>query len=109
MESEDILMSRSRLLDYDPVTKVRRMFHDSDDGNSFVEEVTQDVTDRVEVNKEIYNAGWSGWGDGQRVASIPIEIAEDLQRRGIWNDTKKLKAWLNDSENSAWRTRPGRV
>ena len=103
-------MSRSRLLDYDPVTKVRRMFHDSDDGNSFGEESTQDVSDRLMVNKAIYDEPWSGWkGDMHRVASIPTVVAEDLKRRGIWDNKKALKRWLNDPDNRAFRTRPGKV
>jgi hypothetical protein len=38
-----------------------------------------------------------------------VVIWEDLVRKGIANDTKKLKAWLNDPDNRAFRTRLGRV
>jgi hypothetical protein len=36
-------------------------------------------------------------------------IYYDLQRRGILQDEKRLKAWLNDPENRVFRTRPGKV
>ena len=100
---------KSRLLGYDPVTKVKRMFHPSLDGDSFIEEATQDVTDRLEVNKAILNTSGGRWGDGKRVASVPLVVAEDLMRKGIWNDPKALKRWLNDPDNRAFRVRGGRV
>ena len=100
---------KSRLLDFDPVTRVKRMFHPSTDGESFIEEGTQDVTERLEINKALHGMPRDGWGEGQRVASIPVVVWEGLLRDGTANDTKKLKAWLNDPDNRAFRTRTGRV
>lgn len=48
-------------------------------------------------------------GRQNKVASIPTEIAEDLQKQGIWDDSERLKAWLNDPKNMEWRTSRGRV
>ena len=59
--------------------------------------------------RSLQNEARSGWGEGQRVASIPAVIWEDLIRRGIAGDKKKLKAWLNDPDNRAFRTRLGKV
>lgn len=101
-------MSKSRLIDYDPVTKVRQMLHDGDGEDFHIEDV-QNVGGRVDVNRELYKLPRSGWGDGQRVASIPLVVWQDLKRRGIADDPGRLKAWLNDPDNRAFRTRPGRV
>jgi hypothetical protein len=100
-------LSDSRLLDFDPVSKVRRVLHM--DGDLVHAAATQDISDHMDINKALYNEQRPGWQEGQRVASIPNVIWEDLVRRGIANDTKKLKAWLNDPDNRAFRTRPGRV
>lgn len=101
---------KSRLLDYDSVHKVRRMFHPSADGDSFIEEGTQDITKLISGNKILQTAYRpKKFGDGRRMASIPIVIWEDLMRRGITTDAKKLKAWLNDPDNRAFRTMLGRI
>ena len=99
---------KSRTLDLDPVTKVRRMFHPSVDGESFVEEGRQDVSDILTLNKELQKEE-RGWGEGKRVASIPLVVWEGLLRDGTANDTKKLRKWLNDPDNNAFRTKKGRI
>ena len=40
-----------------------------------------------------------------------IERVERLEeeKKGIADDNKKMKAWLNDRDNVLFRTRPGRV
>lgn len=101
---------KSRLLDYDPVSKVRRMFHPSSDGNSFVEEGIQDVSGRIALNKALQTEDRAQrFGDGRRMASIPIVVWEGLMRQGIDKDPKRLKRWLNDSDNDAFRTMKGRI
>lgn len=109
------MTQKTRLLDYDPVTQVRRLFHPSDDGESFVEEGQQEISERLSINKALRNDPSSGWGEGRRVASIPIVIWEHLIRQGMVTaggqilDEKKFKAWLNDPDNRAFRTRLGQV
>lgn len=98
----------SRLLDFDPVSRVRRILHAEDSGLVTAEAV-QDVEDRLSINKALQNEPRSGWGEGRRVASIPLVIWEDLKRRGIAYDTARLKAWLNDPDNRAFRTMTGKV
>ena len=109
------MSERTRPLDYDPVTKVKRMFHGAADGDSFIEEGTQNITERLAINKALQDDPVSGWGEGRRVASIPLVIWEHLIREGMVTaggqvlDEKKFKAWLNDPDNRAFRTRLGRV
>ncbi len=99
---------KPRLLDYDPASKVRRMFHPAVDGDSFIEEGTQDVSAIVTVSKELQNED-RRFGNGKRVACIPIVVWEGLLRNGTADDPKKLKAWLNDPDNRAFRTKLGRI
>jgi len=42
--------------------------------------------------------------DMVKVASIPNIEVEKLMKNGIWFDKKRLKAWLNDPDNRAFRT-----
>jgi hypothetical protein len=106
-------MSTRRLLDIDPLTKVRSMFHSEDpDGNDMILEDVQDVTEILDHNKaeRHMHDERSGWkGDMHRVASIPLVVWAELKREGIATDTKRLKKWLDDPDNMAFRTRPGRV
>jgi len=44
-----------------------------------------------------------------RVASIPLNVYYDLKRRGIADDPKAMKKWLNDPDNRVFRTREGTV
>ena len=79
----------------------------------------QDVTDIVEQNKKEYNsyderARWSDQLFGNKVASIPMTVIDDLNKVGIMRgfailDEKRFAAWLNDPMNRAWRTRTGVV
>lgn len=108
-------MGDSRLLDSDPASKVRRMFHGATDGNSFVEHATQEVGDRLDLNKALRNEKRGRFGDVNRMASIPIVVWEGLVRQRIVTsggqilDEPKFRAWLNDSDNEAFRTRLGRI
>jgi hypothetical protein len=108
MGGEPVL--RSRLIDTDPITKVRRILHtENDEDGTYHAEAVQPIKGRLDINAALQNEARNGYGEGQRVASIPLVIWEDLIRKGIANDTKKLKAWLNDPDNRAFRTRLGRV
>ena len=79
----------------------------------------QDVTDIVEQNKKEFNsfderAKWSDQLFGNKVASIPMTVIDDLNKQGIMRgfavlDDKRFAMWLNDPINRAWRTRTGVV
>lgn len=105
-----------RLFDYDPVTGTRQWFHWNEADDSFTIQTEQDVSQIVEANKASFNAFTSGkdkWGEefGQRtrVASIPLNVYQDLKKRGVLKDQAALKRWLNDPDNAVFRTRPGTV
>jgi hypothetical protein len=86
------------------------MFSPSADGNTHVFSAHQDVAPRMDINKELrkmYRP--KKWGEGRRVASIPTVVWEHLQREGIADNPKRLKKWLNDPDNKAFRTLEGRV
>lgn len=69
----------------------------------------QEVTGIVEINRAEFNDAPARWGDGQRVASIPMTVYWELKRTGIVDDQAALRRWLNDPDNRFFRTRPGAV
>lgn len=89
------------------------------DDDKLVIETSQDVSGIVESNKRQFNsfderARWSGDLLGNKIASIPLTVIDDLNRQGIMRgfhviDQARFKAWLNEPDNRAFRTRPGRV
>ena len=91
----------------------------ADGEGGIVIEMRQDVSDIVEQNKKEYNsyderARWSDELFGNKVASIPYSVIDDLNKQGIMRgfavlDDKRFAAWLNDPMNRAWRTRTGVV
>ena len=101
----------SHILDDDRQSLIEELHHyDEATGTAYIERV-QDVESIVEANKALYNLsdGVPHFGDGKRVASIPIVVWDELTRLGIADDPVALRAWLNDADNRAFRTLPGRV
>ena len=48
--------------------------------------------------------------DGSRLmASISPTLYHDLRKKGILSDQKKFRQWLNDPDNSQWRTTEGKL
>jgi hypothetical protein len=94
---------------YDPVLGIKRTFHGSEDGNTFVIQTTQETEDIVESNNTAFNNAPERWGEFTRVASIPISIYYDLKKKGIADDDTAMKRWLNDPDQRFFRTRPGRL
>lgn len=100
----------TRLFDIDPATGTRRLFHYDHADDRFHIETQQDVTDLVEQNKWLANNERQDFkGDMHRVASIPLSIYYDLKKRGILDDQKRMRQWLNDSENRFFRVKGGVV
>jgi hypothetical protein len=91
----------------------------ADGEGGIVIQTRQDVSDIVEQNKKEYNsfderARWSDELFGNKVASIPMTVIDDLNKQGIMRgfavlDDKRFALWLNDPMNRAWRTRTGVV
>lgn len=91
-----------------------------DDGNGgVIIETRQDITDILEKNKREYNsfderARWSDDIMGNKIASVPFTVIDDLNKIGIMRgfhviDEKRMAEWLNKPEAQKFRTRPGKV
>ena len=91
----------------------------ADGEGGIVIETRQDISGIIEQNKKEYNsfderAKWSDELFGNKVASIPLTVIDDLNKLGIMRgfavlDEKRFKAWLNNSDNRVFRTRTGVV
>ena len=100
-------------------TNFRQTAVHADGEGGIVIQTRQDVSDIVEQNKKEYNsyderARWSDQLFGNKVASIPMTVIDDLNKVGIMRgfaviDDKRFACWLNDPMNRAWRTRTGVV
>ena len=96
----------------------QRKAHKTDDGGLVIETV-QDVSGIVESNKKQFNAydERARWSDdllGNKIASIPLTVIDELNKQGIMRgfhvlDQTRFKSWLNHPDNRAFRTRPGRI
>jgi len=96
----------------------QRKAHKTDDGGLVIETV-QDVSGIVESNKKQFNAydERARWSDdllGNKIASIPLTVIDELNKQGIMRgfhvlDQVRFKSWLNHPDNRAFRTRPGRI
>jgi hypothetical protein len=97
---------------------VQRKAHTADDGGIVIES-SQDVGGIIESNKAQFNsyderAKWSDQLFGNKIASVPLVVIDDLNKKGIMRgfhvvDQARFKEWLNNPDNRAFRTRPGRV
>jgi hypothetical protein len=74
-------------------------------------ETIHDVEPILEANKLFMNDvdERARYGEMDRVASIPLDIYLELDRKGIAKDPVAFKRWLDDPDNRAFRTRPGRL
>ena len=106
-----------RVLEYDAgaQTKTTFIYAEAASGkeaeNTVVIQTEQDVTQIVEDNKRKRNEidRHQKHGEWSKVASIPLSVLYQLDQQGITKDKKRFKAWLNDPDNRAFRTRGGRV
>ncbi len=97
------------ILDADAATQKKSVLHTLPDDEMVIQNV-QKVDDILAITKEQYKeSAGEQWGLRSQVARIPVVVWGDLLRDGIAQDKERLKAWLNDSDNRVWRTRPGRI
>ena len=92
--------------------------HADGDGGIIIE-TKQDISAILEQNKKEYNsyderARWSDHLFGNKIASIPMTVIDELNKQGIMRgfavlDEKRFKAWLNERDNRVFRTRTGVV
>jgi hypothetical protein len=100
----------SRVVAVDKDSGFEQVMHVDNDTGAITLHNRQDVTAIVEHNKRLFNANESGWkGDFHKVASIPLSLYYELQRKGILNDEKALKKWLQDPDNRVFRTKHGSI
>jgi hypothetical protein len=107
----------SRIFKGDPLAGIRRVWHEDAMTGDVAIETVQDVTAPVERSKAEYAQfdERTPWGKGfmHKVASIPLALYWQLRRHGIYEEhdpfRRKFRKWLNDSDNRAFRTRPGRI
>lgn len=102
--------------DYDPVSRITTKVFRKDRDNLGIE-YEQDVSSILENNRA--RAAMvdenERWGELAHVASIPVTLLSDLQRRGvIGKDLKVLRhedlaKILNDRDYLKLRTRPGKI
>ena len=101
-----------------PVNFRQSAVHADGDGGIIIE-TRQDISDILEQNKKEYNsfdekARWSDELFGNKVASIPMTVIDDLNKQGIMRgyavmDEKRFRAFLNHPDNRFFRTRPGQI
>ena len=98
---------------------IRKQTAHSDGDGGLIIQTVQDVSDIVEQNVKEYNshderAKWSDHVFGNKVASIPLTVIDELNKQGIMRgfhvlDEKRFKSWLNNPDNRFFRTRPGKI
>lgn len=95
--------------DYDPVTRVRETFNFDLDTGEFWVQPEQDVkVDEVAKALHADTDERARWRDGlNHVGYIPA-IFQQMHPELMYDD-EALKAWLNDPDNRAFRTRPGKI
>jgi len=101
------------------MNEFRKSVAHADGEGGIIIETRQDVTANIEQNLKEFNSydERSKWSDdifGNKIASIPLTVIDDLNAKGIMRgfaviDEKQMKAWLNNPDNRFFRTRPGKV
>jgi len=99
-----------RLFDYDFTTGRSVWVTDNPDGSTTVR-TDYPVENIVKDNRaHLLDSHGKRWGEGRRVASIPLNIYhEQLAEAQNQKDDKYMSRWLNDSDNAAFRTFQGQV
>ncbi|BDU31871.1 hypothetical protein TUMSATVNIG1_24800 [Vibrio nigripulchritudo] len=97
------------LVDHDPMTG-RMVWRTEQDGMThFRTDYPVDAV--IDDNERAFNESLhQRFGDGQRIASIPLNVYFDqLHEAHLQGDKQYLSQWLNDPNNRAFRTFKGKV
>jgi hypothetical protein len=104
-------MIETRFFDRDPLTGTTTLYHYDHADDTFHFEDIRDDQALIDANRRQHNdktdANWKG--DMHKVASLPLAVWFKLKKEGIIGDKIAFRRWLNDPDNAAYRTRPGRV
>lgn len=103
-----------RLISYRKETGVANWYHFDPSEDKFTIEAVQDAQPIIEYNAlQASELRGGRWGDGQLVARVPPVIVEQMRKDGIidYNDPeqRRLKKWMNDRDNLAFRIKPGHI
>jgi hypothetical protein len=103
-------MSDLRLFDEDPLAGTRTLFQALNDEGDFQLITQQDHEPIMQGALDERNVADDDWkGDIHKVATIPMPVLMELERKGITRDQAEFKRWLNDPKNAVFRTRRGKV
>jgi hypothetical protein len=111
MAPSSTLIDHDTLVDFDPLTQIATHV-DVDDNGIMTVASMQDVEDIVEANKVFYNSTDERAPYKETftyMAQIPLNIWFELWRTGVAQDERALRKWLDDSDYSDFRTRPGKM
>lgn len=89
----------------------------TDTNDNAVIKQEEDLTPYIEQNKKEYNQStstWSGNPLGNKIASIPNIVIDQLNKDGIMQgfqvvDQRRFFKWLNDPDNRYFRTKQGKL
>lgn len=100
------------LVTWDTLAHTQTTSEQQSDGSTLVVEA-QNVEPILDSNRRAFNtfderARYTP-ESYDRVASIPLVIWLELWDKGIAQDNLALEKWLDDADNRAFRTRPGRL
>ena len=110
-------MSNSRILDYDPLTGIKKVFHWDESNGKFHIETLQDIEPILEMNKNLFNNNdYRKQGlkeDMVHYATIPESIQVQWLQEGINIYNKdhwpRVKAKLNHPDFRKLRTSSGKI
>lgn len=99
-----------RLLSRDPLTGKTQYFEHDYGSDSFRIVTSEDIEPVLAMNHEQKQDAADDWkGDVHKVASLPMSVYMDLKQKGIVDDERAFRRWLNDPDNAVFRTRRGKV
>ena len=98
-----------KVIDHDPTTGISHvLYHDEADGVSHY--VAEQATDYLlDFNRKQANEAGKRFGNWAKVASLPMTVFMDMKKKGILDDSKAFKRWLNDPDNRFFRTHEGHL
>ena len=91
------------------VDGVKTAVHTEDGDGTFHVTKTQDIQPTLDYTKYLREQPVDRKNEVRHVAEIPPVLAASLSRSGILHDKKRLLKWLDQPENSAFKTWEGHL